>query len=82
MANIELSQKSDYFLQDESTRPKSGEYHPLIFGKEGDDTIVVFDGWAIGGAGNDLLEARKLLLSDYATLAYIDSPTGIFLDLR
>jgi hypothetical protein len=48
-----------------------------MFGGAGDDTIVVSDGQGIGGAGNDTIVAA----SDWASVAYWDSPAAVNVDL-
>lgn len=49
----------------------------VIYGDAGDDTITLSNGIAIGGPGNDTLIAT----TDWATVAYWDSPAGVTVDL-
>lgn len=49
----------------------------VMYGDAGDDTIIFSNGIAIGGAGNDTLIAT----TDWATVAYWDTPKGVRVDL-
>jgi hypothetical protein len=48
-----------------------------IFGEQGNDTITIVDGNAIGGAGNDTITST----TRWATAAYWDSPAAIDVNL-
>ena len=50
----------------------------VIYGEAGDDTIVLNNGIAVGGAGNDTIRS----LGGWATAAYWGSPKGIEVDLK
>lgn len=49
----------------------------IIYGEAGDDTIVIRNAIAVGGAGNDTITA----LGGWATAAYWGSPKGVVVDL-
>jgi hypothetical protein len=49
----------------------------VIYGDGGNDTISVSEGIAIGGPGNDTVIAK----SEWATVAYWNSPNGVRVDL-
>jgi len=66
---------------DESTNSPGNDRHNY-FGKGGNDTIRMYQGTAIGGPGNDIIEG--LVSTDWwrsLSVAYWDSPAGINVDL-
>ena len=66
---------------DQSTTGLGNDWH-RFFGRAGDDTIRMYQGTAMGGPGNDIIEA--LVSTDWwrtLGVGYWDSPAGINVDL-
>lgn len=80
MADIRLTEGADTYIQAESDKNTWNNY----FGLGGPDTIKFFDGTAIGGPGNDLMEKLPVVGEPWRTVgvAYWDSPTGVHVDLQ
>ena len=80
MADIKLTKGDDTYKQ---TIAQARNYSN-VFGLEGNDTFIAYNGTFIGGAGNDTFEQ---ILSDQDTWmhiepAYWDSPKGVLIDLQ
>jgi hypothetical protein len=65
--------QNDQIDQDKQAIPPG----TVIYGDAGDDTITLSNGLAIGGPGNDTVIAT----TDWATVAYWNSPKGVRVDL-
>ena len=80
MADIKLTEDADTYTQSESNKNTWNNY----FGLGGQDTIKLFDGTAIGGAGNDRMEKLPVAGESWRMVgvAYWDSPTGVHVDLK
>lgn len=79
MADIKLGPGNDSYTQPASERHAWNHF----FGEAGDDTILFYQGQAIGGPGNDRLERITFAGEPWlgAFVAYWDSPRAVRVDL-
>ncbi len=80
MADIKLTEGDDVYVQPESAKGNWDTY----FGLGGNDSIKIFQGTAIGGPGNDIIEKIPTPGESWRTVgvAYWGSPTGVRVDLQ
>jgi len=80
MADIKLTEGDDVYVQPESAKNNWDNY----FGLGGNDSIKIFQGTAIGGPGNDVIERIPVPGEPWRTVgvAYWDSPPGVRVDLQ
>lgn len=80
MADIQLTEKADTYVQ-----PEADKYAwNTVYGLAGDDVIRMYQGQAAGGPGNDTIERITEGASSWSTLAaiyYDNAPTGVRADL-
>ncbi len=82
MADIKLTEGDDIYVQPKS---EMGNWNwDNYFGLGGNDSIKIFQGTAIGGPGNDLIEKIPTPGESWRTVgvAYWDSPIGVRVDLQ
>lgn len=80
MADIHLTNGNDVYAQPAANK---GSYDN-VFGEEGNDTIRLYQGTAIGGPGNDVFEIIPVPGEPWRELgvAYWNSPKGIVANLE
>lgn len=80
MADINLTAGNDVYVQKESERSEWNHIH----GEEGDDTIKIYQGIAVGGPGNDTIERLVHPGEEGRTpnIAFWGSPKGIRVNLQ